>query len=184
MSAAVVPGAKFLPTTTNGPEAPLMDRLFPDARPCLTDRTFAWPFPARMAFQTCSEFTRSFLPVFPRCLPVFVAGAGLFLLGFTVADAERWTLIDYQSLFLHFGGVYSGGLGLRLPWLLRSCLLSFQASRSVCCSVLCWRQSQSQIPTRARFFVGSFRVVGLRGSRVSSSGSSRDLAERVRGACG
>lgn len=27
ISAAVVPGAKFLPTTMNGPDAPLMDRL-------------------------------------------------------------------------------------------------------------------------------------------------------------
>jgi hypothetical protein len=48
-----------------------------------------------MASQTFSEFARSFFPAFPRCRLLFVAGAGLFLLVFTVADAERWMWTDF-----------------------------------------------------------------------------------------
>lgn len=48
MSAAVVPGAKFLPTTKNGPEAPLIVMLLPPSGrlfcATLPDRVFIWPF--------------------------------------------------------------------------------------------------------------------------------------------
>lgn len=82
ISAAVVPGAKFRAITTNGPEAPLMDRLLR----LLRGWGFAFPPSESNAFQTCSALTRSFRPLLPRDRPF--DGDGV-LAAFPVAEDER-----------------------------------------------------------------------------------------------
>jgi hypothetical protein len=53
---------------------------------------------------------------------------------------------------------------LFVPWLLQSCLLSFQALHSVICSaIFCRRQSQSLV----RLICGSLQGVGLRAPHAS-----------------
>lgn len=65
-----------------------------------------------------------------------------------------------------YGRMLGRMVELFLPWLLRSCLLSFQALHSVVCSALSCRHRS---PSLARLICGSFLGVGLRGPRASSS---------------
>lgn len=107
MSAAVVPGAKLLPTTTKGPDAPLMDK------PVLGSRILAWLIlPDSMADNRRSGLARRFwaglvgfeglleglVGGLPEGLPeglgcdragAGAAGTGLAALGREEVDAER-----------------------------------------------------------------------------------------------
>ena len=72
ISAAVVPGAKLLPTTMKGPEAPLMDRSLPGLR------IIACPWPDSRAERTRSAFgRRGFVRVARDRADATVAGEGL-----------------------------------------------------------------------------------------------------------
>jgi hypothetical protein len=90
MSAAVVPRAKLLPTTTNGPEAPLMDR------PPLGSRIVAWAFPVSSAVRRRSALCCFLFADFVRVrADATVAGAGLGFgllvwFGRKEAEAERY----------------------------------------------------------------------------------------------
>lgn len=78
MSAAVVPGAKLLPKTTNGPEpAPLM------VMPTSLSRMFACPFSGRRAAMRRSSFGRRLFTEAGR------EDARLSCFCLKVADAER-----------------------------------------------------------------------------------------------
>lgn len=84
MSAAIVPGAKLLPTTMNGPEAPLIDK------PPLSLRTVACPLVLFNADKSCSRRPLRIVLYRDR-VDVTVAGAGLrwVWVGVELADAER-----------------------------------------------------------------------------------------------
>ena len=125
MSAAVVPGAKLLPTTTKGPEAPLMDR------PGLGLWMVACPLPDSRAANRRSAFDRRLLLglvgfeglVRDRAVAP-VACAGLIWFGREEVVAD-WSADEFSSETVR----WSHGMGI-LPWG-RSDWLSFLASETV-----------------------------------------------------
>lgn len=97
MSAAVVPGAKLLPTITKGPElAPLM------AIPPALSRMVDCPLAGLRAVIKRSSSGRRLFAGRERGAFGAVGGAadttGLFLFGFELVDAERWTPRQQQMI--------------------------------------------------------------------------------------
>ena len=112
MSAAVVPGAKLLPTTTNGPEAPLMDR------PPLGCRMVAWAFPDSSALKRRSALCCFLFAGFARVrADATVAGAGwglglLVWFGREEIEAERYMTrkMFLEMLHLRASQIWDDGL--------------------------------------------------------------------------
>jgi hypothetical protein len=115
MSAAEVPGAKLLPTTTNGPEAPLMES------PLMGCRIVACAFPDSSALRRRSALCCFLFAGFARVrADATVAGAG-FGLGLLVwfgrkdAEAERFMTKVISSEICFAFEVYER-LGLMYLW--------------------------------------------------------------------
>ena len=89
ISAAVVPGAKFVPITTNGPDAPLIEKVLLRLLAYWASPRVWFRFPFELkALWTWSAFTRS-LVAFPRDRTF--DGDGV-LLAFPVADEVRYRI--------------------------------------------------------------------------------------------